>query len=956
MRFSCPARLLPGLLVLLILLGPPALCRGQAVMFGDVMTISGTFDVKGIAVMDVDADNLFDVVAAAKDEGQIVWYRNLGINNGFGPATVLTTYNDDVVTIEPADVDNDGDLDLLYSLYQPGAILLYINADGAGDFTGPYIVDDDCLYVRMIKTGDIDGDGDLDILAAPYWYENINGAQGQFGDAQWITGANGGSDFDIADVDQDGDNDVLIASTSNDEMQWFKNVDGLGTFDTGGTIAINLSGYLYFDVADIDGDGDPDIVLTDNSTLSYRENLYGTGVMWGNEVIYDQGGTSLICVDVDGDLDLDPVLTCNDQVLWFENLDQTGQFSDVHVAADDDTDFDLVQAADLDNDHDLDLITVSTEFDQVMWFENLDHFGTFGERQFVSILTSGATSVNYTDLDGDSDNDILVASAWNDAIAWLENRDGLGDFSDPVLISGDVHIPTCVFSADMDGDGDQDVLSASRGDDKIAWYENLDGAASFGPQQILTDQALSATEVRADDIDGDGDLDVLAAAGGLHGIGWFENLDGAGTFGPARVVTLDLPKATCVFAADLDGDTDLDVLGTSRADDKVVWLENLDGLGNFGNQQELPHDIPKASAVCSTDLDGDGDMDVIATGTGYCRVFVFVNEDGAGTFSTHQAGYRNRDANAIAAADLDGDGDQDFLITYSWGVAWYENRDPENVFLFSRHLATLYKASSVQAGDLDGDTDPDVLVGNVQGNAVTWVENLGAPPVSLTATGTSTTIPASGGTLTYDVHFTYDFNQPATGLDYWAVVYRQEPSSHGSRRVFQQSFNATPGMDVEASITHEIPASFENGSFLYYTYVGYWGSSHYLLDVFPFTKGSGTGNGTFDPESWSTMGGFADMKTAYAVDPPASFYLGAVTPNPFNAMATVQIDVPEATHLRLAVYNVLGQHVTTLIDQQVEPGARSFSINGSDITAGVYFLRVETSTGYHDVRKLVLLK
>ena len=49
-----------------------------------------------------------------------------------------------------------------------------------------------------------------------------------------------------------------------------------------------------------------------------------------------------------------------------------------------------------------------------------------------------------------------------------------------------------VFAADVDGDGDLDVLSASLRDDKIAWYENMDGAGTFGAQQVISTAADGA--------------------------------------------------------------------------------------------------------------------------------------------------------------------------------------------------------------------------------------------------------------------------------------------------------------------------------------------------------------------------------------------------------------------------------------------------------------------------------
>ena len=88
--------------------------------------------------------------------------------------------------------------------------------------------------------------------------------------------------------------------------------------------------------------------------------------------------------------------------------------------------------------------------------------------------------------------------------------------------------------ADLDGDGDQDVLSASVGDDKIAWYENTDGLGTFGPQQVITTSVAGAMAVYTADLDGDGDVDVLSASLGDNKVAWYENMNGLGSSGPNR--------------------------------------------------------------------------------------------------------------------------------------------------------------------------------------------------------------------------------------------------------------------------------------------------------------------------------------------------------------------------------------------------------------------------------------
>ncbi|MBU1881609.1 VCBS repeat-containing protein, partial [bacterium] len=147
-------------------------------------------------------------------------------------------------------------------------------------------------------------------------------------------------------------------------------------------------------------------------------------------------------------------------------------------------------------------------------------------------------------------------------------------FSDEIIITGHTYGAESVFSADLDGDGDYDVLSASSGDEKIAWYENTDGLGSFGQQQIIINNASEAYSVFSADLDGDGDNDVLSASSYENKIAWYENRDGLGNFSLQQIITTNANEARSVFSADLDGDGDYDVLSASFDDNKIAWYRN----------------------------------------------------------------------------------------------------------------------------------------------------------------------------------------------------------------------------------------------------------------------------------------------------------------------------------------------------------------------------------------------
>ncbi|MCB9849578.1 MAG: VCBS repeat-containing protein [Phycisphaerales bacterium] len=339
-----------------------------------------------------------------------------------------------------------------------------------------------------------------------------------------------------------------------------------------------------------------------------------------------------------------------------------------------------VFAADLDGDLDLDVLSASFNDDTVAWYPNLDGMGQFGGQQVISDLMDGANCVIAIDIDGDLDNDVLASSGSDDTIAWFENLDGRGSFGGKQVISNTADGASAVFAADLDGDLDVDVLSASVGDNKIAWYENLDGIGAFGGAHVLTNTADSAQSVFAIDLDGDTDLDVLAASFLDDTVSWFENLDGAGNFGPEQVISSTADAATSVLACDIDGDLDNDVLVANSGDDAIVWHENLDGAGNFGPPRVITELVSGIQSVATADMDNDGDLDVLSASFQNDRLAWYENEDGQGAFGFQRVIGKSDGASAVHAADINGDGYADALSTgwFSNTISWYPNQGDNN--------------------------------------------------------------------------------------------------------------------------------------------------------------------------------------------------------------------------------------------------------------------------------------
>jgi hypothetical protein len=318
--------------------------------------------------------------------------------------------------------------------------------------------------------------------------------------------------------------------------------------------------------------------------------------------------------------------------------------------------------ADIDGDGDMDVVTASTVERTLLWHEN-DGNQNFTAHEINTDL-SGLLSVHAVDMDSDGDMDILAAKyAGSRQVLWYEN-DGNQNFTERVIKSDPSIWVNCIHAADMDGDGDMDVLSTQEGEKAAIWHEN-DGSQNF-TEHVIATGLNGIISIYAVDVDQDGDADVVTTGG--EQIRWHKN-DGNQNF--ATYVLPDFVFGSFnAHVADLDQDGDMDFLSVGSTDSQVVWYEN-DGSENF-SIKEVAGSLSGAHDVFAADMDGDQDMDVLVANGSDSRI-MWCENDGNQNFSASIVRDEGYGIIPIHAADMDGDGDLDILSYDNYQVLWFEN-------------------------------------------------------------------------------------------------------------------------------------------------------------------------------------------------------------------------------------------------------------------------------------------
>ncbi|MDP8267869.1 MAG: FG-GAP-like repeat-containing protein [Candidatus Tenebribacter davisii] len=710
----------------------------QQVSFSDQIAIANTTNnPTAICNADLDGDGDQDLISASYSDNKIAWYEKLDGVNNFGLQQIICPNAMGVRSVFSADMDNDGDMDIVAALAGLNTIAWYENLESSGFFSEQQIIQGYLYVASEVFCSDIDNDGDYDIIAGSGMaheiviYENIDGSSSFSSQNIICNYFNGLTSIYCADINDDGYKDIL--SGWGNAIAWFENLNGTG-FETEQIITTNINNVTSVICSDLDGDDDMDVLFSSyhDHKIAWYENSDGQGNFGDQQIISSTSSfaQSVRCADIDGDGDMDVLATSGneDPIKWYENLDGNGNFGDPHIIVTPSYSVSFAYSFDYDFDGDQDVFYISQYFDIMAFFDNLDGLGNFGEEVIISMNARSANSVLSADLDGDGDNDVISGSSGSMPVAWYENIDGVGTFSIQIPILTDVQRTTDICCSDINNDGFYDVVySSDYEENEIGWIENINGEAIFGTKQVVTQEVLCPQSITCNDIDGDNDMDILSASSQDNKIAWYENLDGFGNFGVQNIISTATDGAFYVYSSDIDSDGDIDVLSASIHDDKVAWYENLDGFGNFGDQQIITTDADGARCVISTDIDGDGDEDLVVAAFWGNMIIWFENSDGMGNFDSHHVITTDAlGANDVWYADLDIDGDTDILSASYEGndISWYENLDGLGTFGSKQIIWTIaWDARSVHAEDLDNDGYVDVLSASSMDNTIAWYRN-----------------------------------------------------------------------------------------------------------------------------------------------------------------------------------------------------------------------------------------
>ncbi len=711
--------------------------------------VDGTYSSPGVSnvlAADLDNDGDMDVLAAAPRFNNLLWYENLG-NKEFGPRKIL---DDDFASTDYGigDFDQDGRIDVVAISFSGDKQLVWYRNLGNQNFSEAILITTD-FGPTKVEARDIDNDGILDLITSAgseiLFFKGLGNGNW---DTEKLIAPDGGRIFFFEDISGDGLEDIVYLSSAMNRLVYRTQSSGVN-FST--TIEVDeIGGYRAVVLSDIDNDGDVDIITDrDRGFGSTRE----IELVWFENKqsafleepiilsIIDRSSDEMIASDFDNDGDIDIVAAKgSDQIAVFEN-DGNNQFSDELLITSDDS-FGAQGGlffADLDNDTDIDLLSfTSSTPGKISWHENIS--GKFSAQKNITYDVSDLQDFHFGDLNNDGLLDIVSASGTLNTMGWYQNL-GSNQYSQqrPILTNRGDQRAQVAHIVDVDNDGDADIIGGGSPD--VLLYKN-NGDATFTEVGSIFDMTASAsTKILSGDLDQDGDLDLIIY-NRFARIHILKN-DGEGNFTLNNTLEFGGDFATKdlhLFDLNGDGFEELFYLSADAQSQSLGYFRN-DGQGNFTEQvgimgYSFPPGVGSLNVV---DMDNDGLKDLIL-GTDFGNTLILFINNGDETFTSEEINSFPGSIASFVLGDIDQDGWQDIVSTRGNSIAWYRNQEGQG-FEIETYNNEYEQCSDLNLVDLDQDGDLDILATcffsfTLPGGGTSEYDNLGVMNNNLIACAT----------------------------------------------------------------------------------------------------------------------------------------------------------------------------------------------------------------------------
>ena len=712
---------------------------------------------------DFDGDGQIDMVGSSWATGELRFWRGDGAG-GYGPGETLPVALSSIANLSVGDLDGDGDLDLVAGT--PGPSVVWVENLGGGEFAGEMplagfgaVLPGSIVRQRIV---DFDGNGTNDVLMT---FDRSSSGQtslvllassaggGLFNSQTLITSPTALYDAEAADLDGDGDNDIVVGGS--EVGAWFRN-DGSGVLT--GPIALPLfSGATDEQVAavDTDGDGNLDLVSLQcfsplAGTVVYVSKGDGAGSFTPQAPIALFSCISNVVIrDLNGDGRAD--LLAAAELAAGGRLElalgtAAGPFATPTVLLEGELRFTAAVVGDADGDGVLE-VAAGTSGGQVLAREFVPGVMPLTLADDGPELTE---TVSYTyrdrlvqtaDFNGDGNADVCVLAAAEGRIAWWP-ADGRGGFGSLETIERVSSIPRDIYVADMDGDGAQDVVHFDRSTAQYRWRRG-DGAGGFAAQPPVTIPLYLYPASELVDVDGDGLADFTYGRDGTSvQLAWGRNL-GGGVIEPRTLVATAGGLVRAPRFRDVNGDGLMDVaflvIGSAGSPSKFAYYPGT-APGDFASTRtefELftPFNFETNAEWGVADMDGDGEVDLVVSVNASMpparnRLMMYRGLGGDLFGGATVLAGATQSATGLKVADIDGDARPDLIQLLPFvpgqedGLVWYRNLNGTQFAARRSIVSTTRTFSEFLLGDFDGDGDVDSVFAERLNDAIVRIETL----------------------------------------------------------------------------------------------------------------------------------------------------------------------------------------------------------------------------------------